>query len=102
MFDQDCQAKYSTEPWKCFFVEHLLPFVVTPKMLVTHKYDIWQWWSDGLTPNILESLAIGEEAEWMAAKGQQLSSLLLRAYFFEFAESVFMSGCIFHSNLQFE
>ncbi len=45
-------------------------------MLIMHKYDIWQWWSDGLTQDIETSLSIPSEREWMHERGKQLDSYL--------------------------
>ena len=36
-------------------VDSLLHYVNTPVMIVMHKFDIWQWWSDGLQTDITKS-----------------------------------------------
>ena len=71
-------------------------------MILMHKYDIWQWWSDGLNTDIELSRKQPEEVAYMESRGNQLMYFLRSAYFMGKVDAVFMTSCIFHSTLQFK
>jgi len=38
-----CIETYSSEPWKCFMAQYVLPFIKTPFFVVNSFYDSWQF-----------------------------------------------------------